>query len=196
MHRPFHPFRPIHLLCLAALACLLLAGCAGNTIRLLYSPSEPGALPAPSAKRLTVVMFDDKRSSQTLGMRRNGTAFAASSPVADWISRSLGDSVLKLGTQVSYAMTLAEARQAKPDYIVTGVIHEVWMQEPGPASLNVSVRLSITLAGRQGMIFTENQASSQDRKGVLTSNDAENLLADTLRVILGPIARKINDSMR
>jgi uncharacterized lipoprotein YajG len=194
-----HPFR---LLCRAALAgallaCLFLAGCAGNTVRLLYSPNEPGALPTASAKRLAVIMFDDQRSSQALGMRDNGTVFAASSSVADWVSRSLGDSVLKLGPQVSYAPTLAEAQRGKPDYIVTGAIHEVWLQETGTVSVNAIVRLTITMTNGKGMpVFTETQTSTQERKGVLTSNDVENLLVDTLRGISGPISRKINDAMR
>jgi uncharacterized lipoprotein YajG len=191
MHRPFR------LLCLVVLAGLLLAACAGNTVRLLYSPNEPGALPTASSKRLAVVLFDDQRPSQTLGARSNGTAFAASSSVADWVSRSLGDAVLKHGPQVSYATTLAEARRGKPDYVVTGVIHEVWLQETGTVSVNASVRLTIAMASEKGMpMFSEPQASTQERKGVLTSNDVEDLLVDTLRGITGPISRKINDSMR
>jgi uncharacterized lipoprotein YajG len=183
--------------CLVALACLLLAACAGNTVRLLYGPNEPGALPTASAKRLAVVLFDDQRSSQALGARGNGTVFAASSPVADWVSRSLGDAVLRHGPQVSYATTLAEARRGKPDYIVTGVIHEVWLQETGTVSVNASVRLTIAMESGRGMpMFSETQASTQERKGVLTSNDVEDLLVDTLRGITGPISRKINDSMR
>lgn len=189
-------YRPLRLVCLVALAGLLLAGCSGNTVRLLYSPGEPGALPMPSTKRLTVVMFDDKRPSQALGVRNNGTAFAAGSSVADWVSRSLGDSVLKLGAQVSYATTMAEARRAKPDYIVTGVINEVWMQEQGKTSLNASMRLVITMIGEKGTVFSETQVSTQERTGVLTSSAVENMLVDTLRGITGPMARKINEFMR
>ena len=188
-------FRPLCLLSYVLLAGVLLAGCASNTVRLLYSPSEPGALPAPSAKRLTVVMFDDKRASQALGLRSNGTAFAANSSVADWASRSLGDAVLKLGPQVSYAMTQAEAQHAKHDYIVTGVIHEVWMQEPSTATVTANIRMTITLTGSKGTVFSETLTSTQERKGVLTSGDVENLLVDTLRGIVSPMSRKISDAM-
>jgi hypothetical protein len=69
------------------------------------------------------------------------------------------------------------------------------MQEPGKASLNASVRLTVTMIGGKGAIFSETQTSTQERKGVLTSGDAENLLVDTLRGITGPIARKIHDAM-
>lgn len=187
--------RLLSLCSLMLFAGVLLAGCASNSVRLLYSPSDPGSLPAPSAKQVVVVMFDDKRDNQSLGIRNNGTVFAASSSVPDWVSRSLGDALFKLGTPVSYAMTMAEAKRAKPAYIVTGVIHEVWLQEQSATSINATIRLTVTMNTERGTVLTETMTASQERKGVLTSSDIENLLVDTLRGITGPMARKINDAL-
>ncbi len=180
---------------LALLAVCLLSACASNTVRLLYSPSEPGTLPASSSKRVTVVMFEDKRDKQAIGVRGNGTPFASSSSVIDWVSRSVGDALLKQGIQVSFATTMAEARRAKPDYIVSGAVNEVWLQEGSAASVTATIRLNIQMADDKTTVYSENLSSNQERK-VLTSGDLENLLASTLRDITGPAARKMVGLLR
>ena len=176
-------------------ACLLSA-CASNTVRLLYSPAEPGTLPASSAKRVSVIMLEDKREKQAIGIRNDSTSFAASSPVADWVSRSVGDALLKQGVQVSYAATTAEAKRAKPDYIVSGSINEVWLTEGSAASVTATIRLSLHMADVNSTnVYAENLSANQERK-VLTSGDLENLLSGTLRDITTPAARKMAGLLR
>jgi len=183
-------------LVLSFMLVFTLTACAGNTVRLLYGPSDPGSLPASSSKRVTVVMLDDKRNQQAIGVRSNGTPFASTSSVVDWASRTLGESIMRQGVQVSYAMTMAEAKRAKPDYIVSGSLNEVWLQEQSAASLLATVRMSLAMTDAQGKtVYSENLTASQERKALLTK-DVENLLVDTLRECVGPASRTMTGLLR
>lgn len=185
-------------LLLAALCIALLqVACGpGNAVRLIYAPSSDTVFPQPNAPRVAVVMFEDARGQQQLGERRDSTTITATSSVPDWVSRSLGDELARQGLQVSYATTLNQARAANPDYIVTGVVREVWLKEVDSTTMNATVRLSVTLTGRKGKLYEENFSSSQERKGLLTPTLAENLLSDTVRDVLTPAALKIQAQIR
>ena len=184
------------LLVVLCLALLQVACGPGNAVRLIYAPSGDTVFPQPNAPRVAVVMFEDARTQQQLGERRDGTVITPSSAVPDWVSRSLGDELARLGLQVSYATTLNQARGANPEFIVTGVVREVWLKEVGPTTMSATVRVSVTLTGRKGKLYEENFSSSQERKGLLTPTLAENLLSDTVRDVLTPAALKIQAQMQ
>lgn len=176
--------------------CLLVACSGNNTIRLMYPASDASQLPPPSAKRVAVVMFEDMRSSQNIGVKRDGSAFMPSSSVTDWISRSFGDELSKKGFQVSYALTPAEAKNAAVDYIITGVTREVWLSENGPASVMASIRLSVTLSDKRKELFTDNMTATQEKPVLWSTSAVESLLQDALRSIIEPTAIKLGNLMR
>lgn len=179
------------------IVCTVLPACGpSNSVRLIYKPGPSAILPQPEAPRLTVVMFDDQRSNQAIGERRDGTSFVAASLVSDWASRSLGDELARLGSQVSYATTLAQARSANPEYIVSGVIREVWLKENNPTSLSATIRMTVTLADRTRVLYSENLSASQERQYLPSSSVVESLLSDTLRDLLVPAAKKIQNHLR
>lgn len=182
----------------AAVLCVLaLAGCMPkDTVRLMYAPVTPTVLPAPTAPRVAVVLFEDKRGKEEIGVRRNGSKFLPGSPVAEWVSRSLADEISRMGPQVSYAPSMQLAQSARPDYIVTGQVEEVWIKESSPATYNATVRVSFTLAKRQGAVYSQNLSSTQDKTGLPGSDMVENLLTDTLREVLGVAASKISEATR
>lgn len=167
-----------------------------NTVRLLYSPADQTNLPRPGAPRVAVVMLTDKRTTPNLGIKSDGSAFVSNTSVADWVSRSVGEELTKLGPQVSYSTSMAAATAAKPDYIISGTINEVWLKENNPTSLEAIIRISISLANNKGVIYSENLRSAQQKQGLPRSTAADSLLADTLRETLAPAMAKLNSLIK
>lgn len=182
---------------LLAVMALTLAACApSNTVRLMYQPPDANILPAPGAPSVAVVMFDDPRHSLQIGERRDGTPFVASAPVSDWIARNLADELARQGLQVSYASTIEQARAANPDFIVTGTVGEVNLRELNTTDYTATIKATVTLSGRKGRIFTENLSSSQNQQVLPSSQVTEKILSSTLRDLLQPVARKVNDAVK
>lgn len=190
-------FKKSSLIIMALCLALMQVACGpGNSVRLIYTPAGETVFPQPNAPRVVVVMFEDERTQQPLGLRRDSTTIAPSSSIPDWVSRSLGDELARLGLQVSYATTMAQAKAANPAYIVSGVVREVWLKEISATTMTASVRVSVTLTGRKGKLYEENFSSSQEKQGLLTATLAENLLADTVRDVLAPAAFKIQSHLQ
>ena len=182
-------------LCAALLCALTLAGCAPkDTVRLLYTPVTPSVLPAPTAPRVAVVLFEDKRGKQEIGTRSKGGVFSAATSVPEWISRSLADEISRMGPQVSYAPSIQLAQSARPDYIATGTVEEVGVKESNPTTYAATVRISFNVANRQGSVYSQNLSSSQEKTGLPSSGMVEDLLTGTLREVLGVAASKINEA--
>lgn len=178
------------------LAVLFCAGCGpSNTVRLVYKPTDSNVLPAPGAPSVAVVQFQDKRPNTQLGVRRDGSSFVATSPVAEWLSRSLADELSRQGLQVSYATSSDQARAANPDYIIAGVIDEVWLKEASSTELSVTLRATMALSNRKGRLMSEGLSAAQTKKGLPSSSAAEELLLDTMQELVQPAARKIQQAI-
>lgn len=185
----------VFLMALSSLAFLTACG-PSNNVRLMYTPSTAAVLPQPGAPRVTVVMFGDKRTRQAIGERRDGSAFMPNALVSDWVSRSLGEELARLGPQVSYSTNMTQAKAANPPYIASGVIHEIWIKENSPTSLTATVRMTVTLSNKKGVIYSENLSSTQERQALPSASLAEGLIADTLRDVLVPAAKKMYEHMQ
>lgn len=172
--------------------CLFGACSPKGDIRLLYNPVAPAVLPSPTAPRLVVVQFTDQRANPAeIGRKRDNTPFVAAGSVSDWVSRSLGDEISRLGLQVSYAISMPLAQSARPDYLVTGTIDEVWLKETSPATYAATVRISVNLSSLSGNVNHQALSASQEKTGLPTVDLAEGVLSSTLREVLGLAASKI-----
>lgn len=181
---------------MGALSILALALCAcgpGNTVRLLPAPAlQATSLPAPNAPSVSVVLFTDKRPDpEIVGKRRDGSAFTTNGDVAEWLSRALADDLARKGMRVTFALDTAQARSGAPDYLVTGVVDQVWLRETSSVEMTAQMRVQCTLANRKGKLWMETTNSSQTYGGLLTSSAANNLLLSTLRDLVQPVAQKI-----
>lgn len=181
-------------LSLALMLAMFLTACGpSNTVRLLSpAPAVNPVLPAPNAPRVTVVPFTDNRQDTTnLGVRRDGSAFVASDDLAQWVSRGLADELRRQGVQVSYARDENQARSGNPDYIVTGTVEQAWLREVSATELATSMRATYRLAPRSGRVVKETLNSSQNRSGIPTGGAAEEIMLNSMRELVQPMARKI-----
>lgn len=184
----------MHKLSLLALLFLLLAACGpGNTVRLLPPPAISAAnIPAPNAPSVSIVNFkDDRLDPGAIGKRRDGSAFTTSGDVATWVSRALADDLARMGMRVTFAMNTEMARNSNPDYLVTGTVNEVWLNETSATSMTAQMRINCTLANRKGRLWNESCNSSQSRSGLPSSAAADELMLDTLNNLVKPMADKI-----
>lgn len=189
--------RRVVTLALTLVTLTLLAACGpSNNVRLIYNTNTSAVLPLPGSPSVAVVMFNDERTRQYIGERKDGSVFTASSTIADWFSRSLADELGRQGVQVSFAPTLEQARAAKPDYIVTGDITDVWMQELSATRVQCTIKAKIALSNKKGVVYSENLSSSQERQFIPSGSAIESLLSDTLRDLLVPAAKKIQGQLR
>ena len=77
------------------------------------------------------------------------------------------------------------------DYLVTGQVDEAWLRETSATDLATSLRVNYVLANRQGRLLRESLSSSQSRTGLPSGAAAENLMLETLRDLVKPMAQKI-----
>ena len=182
-----------NVLFLVLLAFLATACGPANSVRLLPPPFQEGAvLPGPKAPRVTVVAFDDKRQDMTvIGSRRDNTAFVTNDSVTQWISKALADELARNGLQVSYSDSVSQGRAGNPDYLVTGDVDQVWLREKSATDLSTQMRVNYSVANRQSRIYKETLNASQSRTVMPTGSAADNIMLDTLRELIKPMAQKI-----
>ena len=182
-----------NVLFLVLLAFLATACGPANSVRLLPPPFQEGAvLPGPKAPRVTVVAFEDKRQDMTvIGSRRDNTAFVTNDSVTQWISKALADELARNGLQVSYSDSVSQARAGNPDYLVTGDVDQVWLREKSATDLSTQMRVNYSVANRQSRIYKETLNASQSRTVMPMGSAADNIMLDTLRELIKPMAQKI-----
>ena len=186
-------FRLLSLALCAVLTCaaLTVSGCAQNSVRLLYNPAAPAAVPSVTAPRVTVVLFEDQRGRADIGVRKDGTPFQPGSNVAEWVSYSLADELTRQGAQVSIATSMQQAQAGKPDYIVGGAIERVWLTEKNISNYEAAIRIQIRLYSQKQAAVTKNFGAQQDKTGVPGARLAEDTLASTLNDVLSGSASSV-----
>ena len=181
---------------LLLLAALFLTGCAQNVVRLGY-PSAPSVVAKSGSPSICVVLFEDRRGKAEIGERRDGQSFQPQTAVDDWMSRAMADELAQAGFVVTYARTFELAKQSAPDFIVTGVIEEVWLKEPSFTSLSCSMRVTVSLLRGNGThLFKNNFSASLNRTVIPAMDSAPKILTETLNDLLQPAAQKIEQTAR
>ena len=164
--------RRVVTLALTLVTLTLLAACGpSNNVRLIYNTNTSAVLPLPGSPSVAVVMFNDERTRQYIGERKDGSVFTASSTIADWFSRSLADELGRQGVQVSFASTLEQAR------------------------VQCTIKAKVALSNKKGVLYSENLSSTQERQFIPSASAIESLLSDTLKDLLVPAAKKIQSQI-
>ena len=184
-------------LCCAFSAFCLTACGPGNDVRLLaIDQPAVSVLPKPNAPTVTVVEFKDARSNGTsVGQRRDRSAFTTSDSPTLWISHALADALSRHGFLVSYAKSFDQARKGNPDYMVTGKLERVWLKESSATYIEAILEAQFTLANREKHLLRENNKSQSSRNWPSTSNQTEEMLRDTMRDLVDPIADKFANAI-
>ena len=203
--------RRVVTLALTLVTLTLLAACGpSNNVRLIYNTNTSAVLPLPGSPSVAVVMFNDERTRQYIGERKDGSVFTASSTIADWFSRSLADELGRQGVQVSFASTLEQARAMRGyldtvhnlrsgedglKIILTGTITDVWLQEQSATRVQCTIKAKVALSNKKGVLYSENLSSTQERQFIPSASAIESLLSDTLKDLLVPAAKKIQSQI-
>ena len=189
MRSTFLPF-----ICALSVSLFLTACGPSNNIHLLNpKPSPTAVLPAPGVHTISVVRFADKRAEhQTIGVRRDGSAFTTQDDTAGWVSKALADEIAKSGLAVSYAQNFEQARRGNPDFIVMGNLTQALLKEKSATSMETAFNATYTLANRQKKLINNASASAcQSRTGLPTNSAAEGLLRATMLDLVQEMSQKI-----
>ena len=92
---------------------------------------------------------------------------------------------------MSYSDSVSQARAGNPDYLVTGDVDQVWLREKSATDLSTQMRVNYSVANRQSRIYKETLNASQSRTVMPTGSAADNIMLDTLRELIKPMAQKI-----
>ncbi len=181
---------------LTALIVFTCAACTPNsTVPLLYPQKDSSILPITGAPSVAVVQFKDNRSTDDLGVRLDNTSFDSTTPVTEWISRSLADALSREGLQVSYAVSTEQARNAGPTYIVTGEVNETWLDEQSHTTMVANIQIDVVLSNKKGRVLKEGFSASQSLSGLPSTSSAQTLLLDTVQKLVKPAATKLAQSI-
>lgn len=178
------------------LAAAALTGCAQNTVRLNYTPDGATPVPSSSAARMVVALFEDQRENAAIGVRKDGTPFQPASSVAEWVSQSLADELARKGVQVSVASGIQQAQVGSPDYVVSGVVEQVWMVEKGVSTYEAAMRVKTVLTGGAQPPVTKTFTVTQSKTGIPGAKLAEDTLSTTLADLASTAASSIMASVR
>ncbi len=181
---------------LAVLTVLALAGCAQNTVRLVYAPSAETTIPLTGSPTVSVVSFADKRSAPPVGQRSDGSDFMPSSSVTDWVSHSLASELSQLGLIVTMADSEAQALTSGAKYVVAGSIDDIWLAEKSSTDYEARMRASVTVKAAKKALLTRSFSSALSRRVVPLSSVPQEMLSETLRDLIVPMARAVNEEIR
>lgn len=167
---------------------LLLGGCAQNNLRLLYVSPPQNTIPATGSPRVCVVKVTDGRLLKNLGVRSNGSPYAADDDVSEWVTHALATELMKNGIQVTTAKTEAEAQQKSGGAaILTSKIDEIWLAEKSSTSYSCSMRISVSLKKGGSVLVGNSFNSSIERRVMPLSDVSEEMLKETLEELVRPV---------
>lgn len=70
-------------------------------------------------------------------------------------------------------------------------MEQAWLREVSATELATSMRATYRLAPRSGRVVKETLNSSQNRSGIPSSGAAEEIMLNSMRELVQPMARKI-----
>ena len=181
------------LLTLSLLLTLLTACGPSNEIRLIaVAPPKVSTLPRPNAPSVAVVEFKDERQEFAgIGQRRDGSAFTTTDSPTLWVSHALADQLASHGLQVSYTISMEQAKKGNPDYIVWGKLTRLWLRESSATNLETKIEAQVSLANRERRIMQEPRQVAESRGGLPSSDAAKVLLRDSMLDLVEPMANKL-----
>jgi len=190
-----HPSR-IRFLLFIMMTVALLACAPSSLVQLSYTPISPSGIHNPNSPYINIVLFEDQRSQSEIGSKKNGKPFIPASLVAEWVSHALRDELIQRGLKPLYTSTLSSAMATNPDIIITGIIHELWLEEINHTTYDAKIQVSIQVQRNNTVLFAEKIEASQEFKGLPSSEMATILFENTLQDLLVPTSKKLLSILR
>ncbi len=175
---------------------LISAACSpSNLVSLDYASASPVGNVIKNQPHVTLLLFDDQRSQNNIGKRNSGEPFIPAHTVPEWISKALRDELARLGLSPRFELTESAAIAQKPDFLIKGIVHTVWIEELNATSYKATIGLAVQVLQEGKVIFSEKLTTSQDFFGLPSRETANILLANTLQDLLLPLSQKLVDML-
>ncbi len=179
----------------ALLLCLLLSGCAKNTVRLAY-PEEAPSVPSAAAPRICVVRLAQAWGGDpSVGVREDGSQFMPDSDVQDWLTHSLAVALTRQGLNAGTSYSESAARAAGCTTILTGEIQQVRLTERSLTSYESSMRVVLNLDTPKGRIWKNSFSSGVTRTVVPLSSAPDDVLTENMKDITDSMARAVKEKL-
>ena len=178
---------------LCVLACLALGGCATQpVVPMIYPRAETSNLPVLHAPRFIVIDFDNMRTTPAIGTLRDGTTLKPRTLVERWVAEAIAAELRRRGYAAVAVENFAQALATKPDFIVSGDLEEVWIQQASITRYSSSLRMTVALMNGRGKNLTANNYNGTFTQFVLPGIGLpENLLPQALQEMLQSSVRDI-----
>ncbi len=182
---------------LVLVLCLAVtAGCAKNTVRLLYPSEDPAVVPAAAATKICVVRLGQAwGGDRSVGARSDGSEFVPDSDVQDWMTHSLAVALNRKGLNANTAYSESAARAAGCTNILTGEIQQVRLTEHSMTSYECAMRVVLSLETPKGRIWKNSFSSGVSRTVVPLSSAPDDVLAENMKDITDAMAQAVKEKL-
>jgi uncharacterized lipoprotein YajG len=175
----------------ALVFALLPAGCAQNTVPLVYTSPAANTIPEAGAPTVCVVTFTDNRDSSAIGRRGDGTEFMPESDVCAWFTTALGTELARKGLVVTQAPSEANALASGAAFVVLASVDQLWITEKNPAEYSVQARATVTVKEGAANLGSQSFTGGLSRTLVPGSGVPRDLLTEAVADIMQPMAQAV-----
>ena len=159
---------------------LMLTACGPSNTVMLTAPAELTP-PNHSQPKVALVIFEDSRGKNVLGVRRDKSHFFADGDVRVWFSKTLADKLNEAGMNVVYVGSTAEAVSSQAKYILTGAIDTLWLKESSSTNMSAVIDAHYTIEHGnktdRGSVHVENENNTI----IFSTGAAANLFDDAMK---------------
>lgn len=157
-----------------------LVGCAGDKVGLAYNSLGPSMNASPELPTVAIPEFQNGMPSTQIGVSSGGKPLEANSSTITWVTEAFTDELVRLGVRANDS-----SYPRVNDYMVSGSLDQLWIEETGPAQYSVKVAITIELTQPAGqVIFKKTFNAEQNTFFVPTDANISELVESTLRDVL------------
>ena len=160
---------------------LMAAGCSSRTnIALDYQPAGVYG-EKPCTVSMAVVTFKDGRSRIAIGEAADGALYYGTPSVSEWVSRAFYDELGQMGCRVEYH---DKEYAFDTDYVVTGVIKDVYVTQTSMTAYQSEMRLLIIVKKEGKQVFGKEYLTKYGKAVIPSSTANQEVLNELLQYMM------------